>query len=167
MTWLVRVNVFVVAFIMCAGVVNAFAYRLGIEKSDEKPLFSERISIDSGVSNESAVSREVINHVHHQHQQTIGNVHILTNIDIANLITILNTSAPTTSSTNNGQPTHATDTSTTIMPGKYFKKKKIQQQQKNSFTLITILSGILLSDGCMFQVSIFPSKCLIDIHMFR
>lgn len=118
MTGQVRVNIFVVTIVMCAVVVNAFAYRLTMGKSDEKPLVSQRFSINSVANNESVISREVINHVHHQHQQTIGNIHILTNIDIANLITILNTSNPTSSSTVNGQPTDATAMPMTIIPGK-------------------------------------------------
>lgn len=126
MTWQVRVNIFVVAFAIFAGIVNAFAYRLAIDKSDEKPLVSERFSSNIGASNESVAAREVINHVHHQHQQTIGNVHILTNIDIANLITILNATSPATSSTTNGQPTDVTATSKmmTVMPGKIVDRKK-------------------------------------------
>lgn len=118
MTGKMRVNIFAVTIVMCAVIVNAFAYRLTMEKSDENPLVNQQFSINSVANNESIVSREVINHVHHQHQQTIGNIHILTNIDIANLITILNTSNPTSSSTINGQPTDATAMSMTIIPGK-------------------------------------------------
>lgn len=36
------------------------------------------------------VSRETINHVHHKHEHTIGNLHILTHINIANVVTVLN-----------------------------------------------------------------------------
>ncbi|XP_055303310.1 uncharacterized protein LOC129568983 [Sitodiplosis mosellana] len=122
MTGQVIVNIIIVAFVILASVANAFAYRLAIDKSDEKPLVSERFSINNGVAstNESVAQREVINHVHHQHQQTIGNVHILTNIDIANLITILNASTPTFTSHSDGQPTDATAVSPitmTTLPG--------------------------------------------------
>lgn len=44
---------------------------------------------------ENIVSRETINHVRHQHHQQIGNVQIITEIDIKNLVSILNTSATT------------------------------------------------------------------------
>lgn len=87
--------------------VNAIAYRYAIEKSDTASI-NDQHSINSGGSNESIVSKKVINHVRHQHQQIIGNVHILTNIDIANLITILNESVAT-----GGQSTSAS-----ITPGK-------------------------------------------------
>lgn len=108
MTSQVRVNIFIVAFVLYAGMVDAFTYRMAINKrSVEKPLVSERFSINSDANNESVVSTGVINHVRHKHEQTIGNVHVLTNIDIANLITIRNTSDPSA-----GQQTNAT-----VMPG--------------------------------------------------
>lgn len=132
MTEQMRVNMSIIAFVALASVANAFAYRLATAKSDEKPLVDERFS-NSGANNESVAQREVINHVHHKHEQTIGNVHILTNIDIANLITILNGSAPTSTSPQQpqqfgGQPTGATamsptiTTSMTVVPGKCFKQ---------------------------------------------
>lgn len=85
------------AFVILDGIssFNVAGERHVIANSDAKPLVKEQFSINSSGNNESIVSREVINHVRHQHQQTVGNVHILTNIDIANLITILNESAST------------------------------------------------------------------------
>lgn len=81
-----------VAFILSFN-VNAVIHRFQITKSDDKPSIKERFTeINSNNGNISA--REVINHVRHKHEQTIGNVHIVTNIDIANLITILNSSTP-------------------------------------------------------------------------
>lgn len=82
-----------VAFILSFN-VNASVHRLEITVPDNEPVIEERFSVDSSGTNGSVLSREVINHVRHKHEQTIGNVHIVTNIDIANLITILNTSAP-------------------------------------------------------------------------
>lgn len=133
-----RVNILIIAFVALASVTNAFAYRLAMEKLDEKPLVDEQFSNSGGVgmNDGSVAQREVINHVHHKHEQTIGNVHILTNIDIANLITILNGSTPTSMSPQQqqqqpqfgGQPTDATamsptiTTSMTIAPGKCFKQ---------------------------------------------
>lgn len=46
------------------------------------------------IQNGNVASRETINHVRHQHQQTIGNVHVVTEIDIKNIIAILNGSEP-------------------------------------------------------------------------
>lgn len=43
-------------------------------------------------ANQPIVSRETINHVHHKHEHTIDNLHILTHINIANVITVLNAS---------------------------------------------------------------------------
>lgn len=114
----VRMRTSVVAFVLLVGIslfkVNAseLSSNRMIDRPNVKPLVKERFSINSNGSSESVVSREVINHVRHQHQQTIGNVHVLTNIDIANLITILNASVPTV-----GQPTDATST-----PGKIVKE---------------------------------------------
>lgn len=108
-----QVNILVVTFVVFVG-VDAFVYRYAVDKSNEKPLVSERFSIDSNGNTESTALREVINHVHHQHEQTIGNVHVLTNIDIANTITILNASAPAHS-----QPI---DVTTTKAPGKLEKE---------------------------------------------
>ena len=140
-----RVNILIIAFVALASVANAFAYRLAVDKSDEKPLVDERLSNSGGggANNESVAQREVINHVHHKHEQTIGNVHILTNIDIANLITILNGSTPTSTSPQQqqqqqqfgGQPTDATamsptiTTSMTIVPGKCFKRTNKQTKK--------------------------------------
>lgn len=107
--------------------VDAFVYPLAIDKLNE-PLFKKQHSINGGGSNESVVSGEVINHVRHQHEQTIGNVHILTNIDIANLITILNVSAPAPTTAVAGQSTDAT-----TQPGKCLRK--------NAISLIMILSA--------------------------
>lgn len=72
---------------------NAVVHRLKITVPDNDTTVKERFSLDNSGNNGSIVSRGVINHVRHKHEQTVGNVHILTNIDIANLITILNTSA--------------------------------------------------------------------------
>lgn len=82
-----------VAFILSLN-VNALVHRLKATTPDDEPMVKERFSIDSNVNNGSVLSNRVINHVHHKHEQTVGNVHIVTNIDIANLITILNMSAP-------------------------------------------------------------------------
>lgn len=97
-------NILVVTIVIFIG-VDAFVYRYAVDKSNEKPLVSERFSIDNNGNNESTALREVINHVRHQHEQTIGNVHVLTNIDIANTITILNASVPANSQPNNVTPT--------------------------------------------------------------
>lgn len=82
-----------VAFILSID-VNASVHRLEITVPDKEPVIEERFSVNSSGNNDSVLSREVINRVHHKHEQTIGNVHIVTNIEIANLITILNMSAP-------------------------------------------------------------------------
>lgn len=125
-----RMRIVFVAFII-VGLslleVDAFVYPLAIDKLNE-PLFKKQHSINGGGSNESVVSGEVINHVRHQHEQTIGNVHILTNIDIANLITILNVSAPAPTTAVAGQSTDAT-----TQPGKCLRK--------NAISLIMILSA--------------------------
>lgn len=125
-----RIRIVFVAFII-VGLslleVDAFVYPLAIDKLNE-PLFKKQHSINGGGSNESVVSGEVINHVRHQHEQTIGNVHILTNIDIANLITILNVSAPAPTTAVAGQSTDAT-----TQPGKCLRK--------NAISLIMILSA--------------------------
>lgn len=107
--WQAKIRIAFIAFgigvIISSHNVDAFTYHRAIDKLDE-PLVKEQHSINSDRNNERGVSREVINHVRHQHQQTIGNVHIFTNIDIANLITILNVSAAS-----GGQSTDATTTS--------------------------------------------------------
>lgn len=72
--------------------VNASVHHLEITLPDSEPVVNERFSVNG--NNASVVQREIVNHVRHKHEQTIGNVHIVTNIDIANLITILNSSAP-------------------------------------------------------------------------
>lgn len=97
--------------IMLSVDANASVHRLEITVPDNEPVVKERFSINGNGNNESVVSREVINHVRHKHEQTIGNIHIVTNIDIANLVTILNTSAPLAA------PVIPT-TTTTIKPGK-------------------------------------------------
>lgn len=108
------------AFAMFIGIfvwkVNALAL-LSVSKYDGKPLVNERFSINGGRSNEIVIPREVINHVRHKHEQTIGNIHISTNIDIANTITILNTSAPTTSQSSNATVL------TLLVPGKFVAGK--------------------------------------------
>lgn len=88
--------------------VDAFAYRHAIVKLDKEPVISGRLSIVDETRNGSIVAKEVINHVHHQHEQTIGNVHVLTNINIANLVTIFNKSVsaidrPSDATTNPGK----------------------------------------------------------------
>lgn len=93
------INVKVVSFVMLVTLiwivkVDALVYRHANIKLDENPIIRSRFSINNRTKNGSMVSKEVINHVHHKHEQTVGNVHILTHINIANLITILNTSAP-------------------------------------------------------------------------
>lgn len=128
-----RIRIVFVAFII-VGLslleVDAFVYPLAIDKLNE-PLFKKQHSINGGGSNESVVSGEVINHVRHQHEQTIGNVHILTNIDIANLITILNVSAPAPTTAATGVAGQSTDATT--QPGKCLRK--------NAISLIMILSA--------------------------
>lgn len=96
-----------VAFILSLN-VNALVHRLEITMPDDEPMVKDRFSIDGNGNNGSILSREVINHVRHKHEQTVGNVHIVTNIDIANLITILNTSAPVS-----GQPINAPSSAST------------------------------------------------------
>lgn len=103
----VRVNIIVaiVLFVISAAGVDALVYRRAIDKSDANPLVSQRFSINNNGRNESAISSQVVNHVHHRHEQTVGNVHVQTNINITNLITILNTTA-----VNASQPADATMT---------------------------------------------------------
>lgn len=72
-------------------------YRVSVSNFDEKALTNERFAITG--SNDSAT--ELVNRVRHKHEQTIGNYHIVTNIDIANTITVLNSSVPTTSQSSN------------------------------------------------------------------
>lgn len=136
MNWLAKVRIAFIAFgfvviILSSYNVNAFVYRHAIDKLDV-PLVKEQHSVNSDRNNERDVSREVINHVHHQHQQTIGNVHILTNIDIANLITILNVSAAS-----GGQSTDAT-----TIPGKW---------RKNAISLI--------NDFIKRKLTTVPNEC--------
>lgn len=92
-------------------------YRVSISKYDEKALANERFSFNG--SNDSAT--EVVNHVRHKHEQTIGNYHIVTNIDIANTITILNSSVPTTSQSSNATVL------TLLLPGKFSKFSKFKE----------------------------------------
>lgn len=80
----------------------------GISLYKVNPIVSERFSVESGANNDSIVSRDVINRVHHQHEQNIGNIHVLTHINIENVITIRNESNPNNSS-------HPADT-----PGKWY-----------------------------------------------
>lgn len=87
------VYVVLVAYILSFD-VSASVHQLEITVPDTEPVVNERFSVNGSGNNESVLSREIINHVRHKHEQTVGNVHIVTNIDIANLITILNTSAP-------------------------------------------------------------------------
>lgn len=99
------VSLTVIAFVMLTGAIWMPQVD-AIANVDANPIVRVRFSIDG-----TNVSKEVINHVHQEHEQTIGNVHVLTQINIANLITILNTSASTThppsdATTNPGKRKH-------------------------------------------------------------
>lgn len=72
------------------NVVDAFAYRQAIVNVNKKPIVGQRFSVETNVRNGSIIQQDVINRVHHQHEQTIGNIHVLTNIHISNVITVLN-----------------------------------------------------------------------------
>lgn len=86
--------------------LKIFAIFISIEVMNTIHLFADaKQSADQLNSNRNIASRETINHVRHQHEQTIGNIHVLTNIDIANLITILNGSQPVAPV---GEPNYAT-----------------------------------------------------------
>lgn len=104
------ISLTVIAFVMLTGAIWMPQVD-AIANADAKPIVRVRFSIDGSTKNGTNVSKEVINHVHHEHEQTIGNVHVLTQINIANLITILNTSASTThppsdATTNPGKRKH-------------------------------------------------------------
>lgn len=61
-------------------------------QSDQSPIKQLNTERLNDVEKQPIVSRETINHVHHKHEHTIGNLHILTHINIANVITVLNAS---------------------------------------------------------------------------
>lgn len=102
--------------------VNAVVHRLELTKAGDEPMVKERIpNVNSnGNNNGNILSREVINHVRHKHEQTVGNVHIVTNIDIANLITILNMSTPITGQSIKAPSTQAV--AAAKVPGKLVKE---------------------------------------------
>lgn len=111
-----------IAFILSLSLnVNALVHRLQIKMPDDEPMVKERISINSNGNNNNGniLSREVINHVRHKHEQTVGNVHIVTNIDIANLITILNMSTPIIGQSINPPSTMTVAVAT--VPGKFLR----------------------------------------------
>lgn len=141
--------------------VDALVYRRTIDE----PLVKEQQSINSNGNNENVVSREVINHVRHQHQQTIGNVHILTNIDIANLITILNVSASNAAAS----ATAATGQSTEMTPqsGKCLRKNFISLIMILSSEIAVAASNAWLTSE-LSQTSHQPNRLIdIKIHMIR
>lgn len=123
----------VISFVLVAFIsifslnVNALVHRLMIQMPNNQPEVKDRFSInnnsnDNNNNNGSIASSEVINHVRHKHEQTIGNVHIVTNIDIANLITILNMSAPVSGQSIDVPSTTITAVPATILPGKLCTK---------------------------------------------
>lgn len=76
--------------------VESMAIENGLSVNDSNGIPSTNNHNNNNLTNdENIVSRETINHVRHQHHQQIGNVQIITEIDIKNLVSILNTSATT------------------------------------------------------------------------
>lgn len=65
---------------------------LSVNDSNGIPLSNNNNNNYNSTNAENIVSRETLNHVRHQHHQQIGNVQIITEIDIKNLVSILNTS---------------------------------------------------------------------------
>lgn len=138
-----------VAFVLSFE-VNAVVHVLQIAtKSEDKPLVTERFANVNSNSNGSGnntniLSREVINHVRHKHEQTIGNVHIVTNIDIANLITILNTSTPISGqSINVPSTTSPVAVAVPTVPG---KSGSLRQKYSNVITVL--LMSVVLEVCC-------------------
>lgn len=107
-------NLFVALFIftiLCK--INALTYQITVS---EKPLISERFLTDSVGNGEIIKSREITNRVHHKHEQNVGDIHVLTNINIENIVTIRNVS-------NSNNPSAVANTTsqpivTTKIPGK-------------------------------------------------
>ncbi|XP_031628522.1 uncharacterized protein LOC116344213 [Contarinia nasturtii] len=93
-----KVNILFVILLICLILckVNAFEYKLEV---DEQPLVSERFSADDIGNGESVKSREIINRVHHKHEQNFGDIHVQTNIHIENVVTIRNVSDSNSSGT--------------------------------------------------------------------
>lgn len=92
MNWLIlfvviSIVVTVLTFVESKSIENG----LSVNDSNGIPLTNNNNNNNS-TNTENIVSRETINHVRHQHHQQIGNVQIITEIDIKNLVSILNTS---------------------------------------------------------------------------
>lgn len=86
-------TVLITAVILTICEAKAISNRRSVEDSNEGSL------ANNPINPENTISRETINHVRHQHQQQIGNVRVVTEIDIKNLITLL-----TENTTNGSQP---------------------------------------------------------------
>lgn len=80
-------NVVLVVVILCSSSLAYNIERIESEPSPVKQMIVIRLSDEE---NKPIVSRETINHVHHKHEHTIGNLHIVTHINIANVISVLN-----------------------------------------------------------------------------
>lgn len=83
----ISIIVSMLTFVESKGIENG----LSVNDSNGNPMANN--NNNSLTNAENIVSRETINHVRHQHHQQIGNLQIITEIDIKNLVSILNTSA--------------------------------------------------------------------------
>lgn len=79
------VRIFVIIAFVTIASTEPIQYRRSLDTTT--PMVNKSAS-----NPENIVSRETINHVRHQHQQQIGNIRVITEIDIKNLITLLNVS---------------------------------------------------------------------------
>lgn len=75
--------------VLCSQSIAYTVQRVKTIDSPIEPTITVRLN---DAANPATVSRETINHVHHQHEHTIGNLHILTHINIANVVSVLNAS---------------------------------------------------------------------------
>lgn len=83
----------VISIVTVLTFVESKAIENGISVNDSNGIPTANNNNNNLTNTENIVSRETINHVQHQHHQQIGNLQIITEIDIKNLVSILNTSA--------------------------------------------------------------------------